>query len=92
MKFKQHLPILRNNNLILFAIIALGCFLFKSYAHQNNYVKGEISYAPKATIIAENTEVCAREFMIITFEGSEGTAPYIFSYTINRGCSTNHNL
>ena len=85
MKFKQHLPVLRNKNLILFAVIVLGCMLLKSYAHQNTDVKGAFAYNPKATIKADSNEICEREFKIITFEGSGGAAPYLFSYTINDG-------
>jgi PKD repeat protein len=85
MKFKKNLTILLNKNLIFFALVAFGCVLFKSYAHHNSSLKRGFLYNPKATIKSDSNEICEREFMIITFEGSGGTAPYLFSYTINDG-------
>ncbi|WP_081817039.1 PKD domain-containing protein [Polaribacter sp. Hel_I_88] len=85
MKFQKNLLILRNKNLILFAVIVFGCMLLKSYAHQNTDVKGDFSYNPSATITSETNVTCEREFVVITFEGSGGIAPYTFTYTANGG-------
>ena len=83
MKLKKKLLTLLKNNVTLFAIIVFGFILFKSYANNENQSIGKFSFIPSATIKAEKNEICAREFMAITFEGSGGTAPYVFTYKIN---------
>ena len=83
MKLKKKLLTLLKNNVTLFAIIVFGFILFKSYANNENQSIGKFSVIPSATIKAEKNEICAREFMAITFEGSGGTAPYVFTYKIN---------
>jgi len=94
MKFLKKSPKLLTNKVIFFAIIAIGCVLFKSYANHKNIIN-KFSYNLEATIKADNNEICEREFMIITFEGSGGAAPYVFTYTVNNGAEqtiTSNNL
>jgi len=91
----KKLSSLFKKNLTLFFVIAFGITLLESFADYSNLLNNKLSFNPTATINAGETEVCERDFMIITFEGTNGTAPYVFNYTINGGAEqtiTSNNL
>mgnify|MGYP003631448967 FL=1 len=95
MKLTNKLKTLLKKKITLFLVITLGFILFKSYASHKNHLIDKLSFNPNATIKAAETAVCEREFMVITFEGSLGTAPYFFTYTVNNGAEqtiTSNNL
>lgn len=95
MTFKKKMSSLLKNNVTLFIVITFGFILFKSYASYSNNLVNNFSFNPSASIKAEKNIVCEKELMVITFEGLGGTAPYIFTYTVNNGAEqtiTSNNL
>ena len=85
MKFRIFNNISYNNKTYIISLFLICGLLLNSYAG--------ISYSniltfflnPIATISSSSEKICENDTAIITFEGSDGTEPYTFTYEINNG-------
>ena len=85
MKFSKLPTTSHKNKTYAISFFLICAALLSSYAGFSYSKVVALFSNPIATISASNSEICKNETAIITFEGSEGTEPYTFTYEINDG-------
>jgi gliding motility-associated-like protein len=83
MKFINALSISFKNKLKYITFFLISGILLNAYSNLSSSKLFNFFAAPTATISVSKPEVCKNETTIITYTGSEGTAPYTFTYTEN---------
>jgi gliding motility-associated-like protein len=85
MKLKIFTTISYKNKTYIITLFLICGVLLNSYAGFSYSNIRTFFLNPIATISSSSEEICKYETTIITFEGSDGTEPYTFTYNINNG-------